>query len=198
MKIVVIAPPRTGSTSLLTSLSQSLNLKVITIPESYIYPDNFKLIEHAINSDNVIVRTGIRVNHGFPIQDFLKFFDYTILLSRKNNDEHKISFANLYYKHFYTNTGYHNVYTKDELPNTMFQSEHFISYFNNNIIIEKQFIKELSDKESIPIIYYEDLYQSSAGPQLIKNLIPELNLDKFLNCISNTKKIRINLEKKII
>lgn len=199
MRILLISPPRTGSTSLVNSLSKSLNLNSYTIPQEYKYPNNFGFINHVMNTENVIFRTHIRINHGFTMEDFVNFFDYTLLLSRRNEDDHKISFANLYYKLIIEKkTDIHELYSKDSIPTSILQSEHFEKCYNDNILIEKQSIKKLSQNKNIPIIYYEDLYQSTNGPQLIKNLIPELDLDKFLHFISNTKKIRINLKKTII
>lgn len=198
MKIIIIGPPRTGSTSLSTALSKSLNLKIVNMPGSYQYPNNFSLIEHIINTDNIIFRTDTKVNHGFVIEDFINFFDYTILLSRRNEDDHKISFANLYYKHFYTHIRNHEIYTKQEIPTSIYQSKHFEKCYNDNILIEKESIKELSKNKDIPTIFYEDLYESLDGYKLITNLISELDSDKFFNFISSTKKIRFNIEKKII
>lgn len=197
MKILLLACPRSGSTTLHKSLSKTLNLNSITIPDNYQYPNHFNLIKHIINTDDIIVRTSVQTNHGFDLQDFIKYFDYTILLSRLNDMEHKVSFANLYYKKIYKKSGWHDIYSQTEIPKKIFDDTNFILYFDS-ILKEKNKLIELSNFLKIPISYYENIYKDESGFQTIKNIIPSINIEILKQHISSTKKLNTKIEYKLI
>jgi hypothetical protein len=198
MRILLLACPRSGSTSLLKSLSKSLNLNHISIdPESFKYSKNKKLISHILKKDNVIIRSSVIINHGMPIIEFISKFDYTILLSRENNEDHKISFSNLYYKKMYNENIVHDTYTLSEIPNYIFELEDFILKFNK-ILEEKKYIENISNLLKLPIIYYEYLYYSKEGTLMLKNFIPEINIFNLEKELLSTKKMRKCIETKLI
>lgn len=197
MKVLLLASPRSGSTTLLKSLSKTLNLKDISISDNYQYPNHFNLIKHIINTDDTIVRTSVHTNHGFDLHDFINYFDYTILLSRLNDMEHKVSFANLYYKNFYKKSGAHDIYSEIEIPKKIYNDANFILYFNS-ILEEKNKLIELSKFLKIPILYYENIYKNKTDFQIIKNIIPSIDIELLKQHILSSKKMNTKIESKLI
>jgi hypothetical protein len=198
MKILLLACPRSGSTSLLYSLSKNLNLYPISInPESYNHTSDKKLISYILEKDNIIVRSSVLINHQMSIIEFISKFDYTILLSRENNEEHKISFSNLYYKKMYNENMVHDTYTLSEIPNYIFELEDFILKFNK-VCEEKKYIENISNLLKLPIIYYEYLYYGKMGISTLKEFIPEIHISDLEKQLLSTKKMRKCIETKII
>lgn len=197
MKVLLLASPRSGSTTLLKSLSKTLNLRDISISDNYQYPNHFNLIKHIIDTDNVIVRTSVNINHGFDLHNFINYFDYTILLSRLNDKEHRVSFANLYYKNFYKKSGPHDIYSEKEIPKKIYSDSKFISYFNS-ILEEKNKLIELSKFWKKPILYYENIYKNETDFKTIKNIIPSIDIELLKINISSSKKMNTKIEYKLI
>lgn len=198
MKILLLACPRSGSTSLLNSLSKNLNLYPISInPESYNHTRDKKLISYILEKDNIIVRSSVLINHEMSIIEFISKFDYTILLSRENNEEHKISFSNLYYKKMYNENMVHDIYTLSEIPNYIFELEDFILKFNK-VREEKKYIENISNLLKLPIIYYEYLYYSKMGISTLKEFIPEIDIFDLEKELSSTNKMRKCIQSRII
>jgi hypothetical protein len=164
MKILLITLPRTGSTSLLKSLSKEYNLKVISEP----FNSSTKNIEEYENfdwqvADEICVKT--HINHkDVPFYlEFIKFFDEVILLSRKdlNACAESLSYAN----HFQSFT---EKYKWIKTPN-----------LNENVKLVKKFdedLKELSKLIKIKVLYYEDLFDINSENRLRKNDIKRKNL----------------------
>jgi hypothetical protein len=194
MKILLICSPRSGSTSLVNSLSKTLNITKINIPDVYEYPKNKSLIDHIISKKDIIVRMNPNHEVGYDLKEFVNFFDHVILLTRRNRNEHFKSFVNLYYKEIIIKNGVHTKYTYDEIPTqlkTKLKSD--INWILLLSGVDK--IKKLSIDINNPILYYEDLYYGD-NVEHINSKISNLNIDLFKSTISQTKKLRISSKEK--
>tara|TARA_B100001175_G_C19499950_1_gene637523 strand:- start:68 stop:697 length:630 start_codon:yes stop_codon:yes gene_type:complete len=184
MKILIISPPRAGSSSLIYSIAELSNYE--SIYEPYIDPliskRKFERAPYPYSvPDNCVVKMlSYQVPKKYGKQN--KFLDYivsvykdydkVILLNRKNEKEHFESLVNLQVKNNRRNWGpkapskpwyYDDI--SDELH--QFDSDLYARY--------RKVIDEISTKLSIPIIYYEDLYGLDRDKSL--KIIKSLDLD---------------------
>jgi hypothetical protein len=154
MKILIIALPRTGSTSLLKKISKDRNLK------SFFEPfDGTNRVMYN-NEDNSVVKT-IICHHPNNFE-LSKEFDKVILLTRKNVLENVESHS---YSTYFSKTKNYNSnkeYFYEKAPDDLFE----LCY--NNVIKWNNDLKELSTKLNIPITYYEDIYDPTDKSRLRK------------------------------
>jgi hypothetical protein len=154
MSILIIALPRTGSTSLLNKLSKERGLKPLFEPF-----DNTGRVKYA-NEKNVVLKT-IICHHSNNIE-LCREFDEIILLSRKNLMECAESHA--YQTHFSKTKNYNsnNPYLYEDTPPQVFElCYRDILKWNNDM-------EKLSSQLNIPITYYEDLYNPNDNDRLRK------------------------------
>tara|TARA_B110000285_G_scaffold228608_1_gene291841 strand:+ start:69 stop:647 length:579 start_codon:yes stop_codon:yes gene_type:complete len=151
MKILIIAIPRSGSTTLMNSIGNSLKLKRIVEP--FNESDNKDVNWDYTPENNVIVKDLIAINVNNPIEfykNYSKLFDKTILLSRKSTQElvESCSFQAL---------------QPNQLPNRwhekyIYTQKGDISGWKNWMIKTKNNLETLSNELNIEIDWYEDLY----------------------------------------
>jgi hypothetical protein len=197
MRILLICTPRSGTNSFISSLSKTMGINQISIPDSYQYPRDKSLIDYLISKENIIVRMNPNHQVGYDIIEFSNLFDVVILLTRKNIDKLYESYVNLFYKEVYIKGAVNSTYDYKDIPNNIKNS--FKNDINwKNVLNGINIINDISDKLNIPILYYEDLYYSNDGINLLKSLLPEINTDVFRNRLSSTKKLRVDIDKKII
>ena len=151
MKILIIALPRTGSTTLLKTLANKYNLTPIMEPQQ---KEGFREDE-----DNIVVKC---ILWKIPQDDvwfnnILKKFDEVILLSRRNLKELTESLA--YFKHNRDIGFEFNMQYFWEMTPNYYDTEQQV--FENN----KKLI-ELSENIGVNITYYEDLYKNSVEGKL--------------------------------
>lgn len=160
MRKLIIAIPRTGSSSLLDRISKKDNLKSIFEPF-----DGTNRFPYSESEDNIVVKTmvfqfpkGVRPANDWLIK-FSKQFDETILLSRRNFKELCESYA-----YFLYNRG--NVFTSNT---------EYVWRLTPNYNIAEYKLKEwsttlhsLSLELDIPITYYEDIYDMNDPNKLRK------------------------------
>lgn len=197
MKILVINPPRTGSTSLVYALSQTLNIKHTNIPDSYTFEENGHLLDKLLTKEDIILRTGPSYNVGCSMEEFSSKFDYTLLLSRRNVEDHYISFVNLYYKYFIVKSNFHDAYDTAEIPTEYFDKVRDSDGWNI-LLKDKGRIENLSKHLNVPVLYYEDLYFSKVGLYTIKSIIPSLEIETFKHNLNTTKRIKVKKAKTIL
>jgi hypothetical protein len=160
MRKLIIALPRTGSSSLLDTISKRDSLKLIFEPF-----DGTNRFPYDESEDNIVVKTMVfQFPKGVkPINSWLKTFsrqfDETILLSRRNFKELCESYA--YFIHnqkdgFTSNTQYVWYPT----PNY-----NVIEYRMKEWVDD---INSLSLDLNIPITYYEDIYDMNDPNKLRK------------------------------
>ena len=164
MKVLLITLPRTGSTTLLKTISEEQNLNPISEPFNDVNGNLEKYKDYNWkNANNICVKTHINHKDTPFYLEFVKIFDAVILLSRKdlNACAESLSYAN----HF------QNFTEKYEWINT--------PNLNQNIKLVKEFNKELENLSkliNIDILYYEDLFNSESEDKLRKNDIKRKNL----------------------
>jgi hypothetical protein len=154
MSILIIALPRTGSTSLLNKLSKERGLKPLFEPF-----DNTDRVKYN-NEKNIVLKT-IICHHPNNI-DLCKEFDEIILLSRKNLLECAESHA--YQTHFSKTKNYNSnkPYLYENIPSDIFE----LCY--RDILKWSDDLEKLSSQLNIPITYYEDIYDRTHSDRLRK------------------------------
>jgi len=163
MSVLIISLPRTGSTSLLYRIAKEKNLKPIFEP--FDGTNRFKYN----NEKNVVVKT-IICHHSDNLE-LSKSFDDIILLSRKNLLECAESHAYRIYFRDIRNFSSNQEYFYEEVPKEIFELcySDIIKWHNQMI--------ELSNKLTIPITYYEDIFDMNSNQKLRKGNKPtKLNL----------------------
>ena len=164
MKILIIALPRTGSTSLLKKISKDRNLKSFFEP----FDGTDRVIYN--NEDNSVLKT-IICHHPNNFE-LSKEFDEIILLSRKNILECAESHAYQTYFSKTKNYNSNNPYYYEQVPADIFE----LCY--NDVLKWNNDLKQLSDKLNIPITYYEDIYNINHSDRLRKG--SKSNIKKLL------------------
>ncbi len=176
MKILIVCPPRCGSTSLLNNLCELTNSK--RVAEPYTNPKELltrKQNEYPLNlNGNYIVKM---VSNQVPEsyrEDFESFitlvykeYSKVILLSRRNLQEHFESYINLRLR--LNKKDVHDSWYIDDIK--PFYNRFDIENFKLKITV----IDIISKKLKIPIIYYEDLYGKDRKKSL--KIIESLNLN---------------------
>ena len=161
MKILIIALPRTGSTSVLNKYSLEYNLK--KIEEPFNIRNLEKLNENDLNQDNIVLKTIIdqipsnETNHINYWFNKCKEFDKVILLSRKDLKACAESLAFLDYNEkngFKHNEKYEWYLT----PNFNKWYEYLISANEDLLILGKLL--------NIETTYYEDIFDLNSKDRL--------------------------------
>lgn len=159
MKILIIALPRTGSTSLMHRLANEKHLKPFFEP----FDGTNRVIYN--NQNNSVVKT-IICHHKNNLE-LINKFDEVILLNRKNLKELIESHS---YQTYFSKRGYdsnsHYVYKTPP--------QDVINLCTSDILNWNEEINYLSDITKIPITYYEDIYNPNDNNRLRKG-----NLDDY-------------------
>jgi hypothetical protein len=160
MKILIIALPRTGSTSLLEKYSKEFNLTSIFEP----YDGSDRFVYNS-NLNDVVMKTMIyHIPYGYSdnINGYIelsKEFDEVILLSRKNLTECAESWA--YLKHFnHKNFNSLMEYVWKNVPN--------LEKHTNDIINWNEELIKIGEILNIKITYYEDIFDSKSNERYRK------------------------------
>jgi hypothetical protein len=147
MSILIIALPRTGSTSLLNKLVKENGFNPLFEPF-----DNSGRVQYNGEKDVVLKTMVCHHPNNFELS---KGFDKVILLSRRNILECVESHAYLTYFSKIRNYNSNLQYFYEEVPLKLFE----LCY--TDIIKRHNDLNELSMKLNIPITYYEDIYNSA-------------------------------------
>lgn len=190
MKILFVCVPRTGSTSFINSLSKSLDIPYISIPDTYSYQLNSSLIESTIKKDRIIFRMSPNNNVGCSLIKFSSFFDKVILLSRLDDEDHYKSLVNLYYREHIIKYGTKGLYVYEDIPqSSLSQIEKVINY--EEIKDQKEQIEQLGLELKQEVIYYEDIFYSDKVTDYLTSEFAEFNREVYENRLAQTKKQRI-------
>jgi len=154
MRILIIAVPRSGSTSLLNKIAKEKNLKPLFEP----FDGTNRVIYNG--EDNVVVKT--IVSHHNDNLNLSKQFDEVILLSRKNVLECVESHA--YHTYFSKKNRYdsNTPYLYEEMPLDIFK----LCY--SDILKWNSDLKQISTIKNVPITYYEDIFDHNSEERLRK------------------------------
>jgi hypothetical protein len=152
MSILIIALPRTGSTSLLNKLAKENNYKPLFEPF-------YGKRREKYNGEKDVVLKTIICHHPNNFE-LSKGFDSIILLSRRNILECVESHA--YHTYFSKIRNYNSdtQYFYEEVPLKLFE----LCY--TDVIKWNNDLNELSIKLNIPITYYEDIYDINSDERL--------------------------------
>ena len=203
MKILIISPPRCGSTSLLNSISVLRNAERIaepyTNPEELISRDPYTYpLSLSKNCVVKMITRQVPIDYGTP-DDFVEFilsiynlYDRVILISRKNFKDHFESYVNLKLK------------LNKEDVHAPWYIEDIKKYIDS--ISKTDFrkfitpISKLSKNLSIPITYYEDLYSLDRNKsyKILENLNIDLNYHKLNYLLNPRFKYRQSSKKNIL
>jgi hypothetical protein len=163
MKILLITLPRTGSTTLLKTISEKQKLNPISEPFNDVNGNSQKYKYYNWkNTNDICVKTHINHKDILFYLEFIKFFDEVILLSRKdlNACAESLSYANHY-------QNFTEKYEWIKTPN-----------LNKNIKLVNEFdaeLEKLSKLTNIKILYYEDLFNTESEDKLRKSNIKVKN-----------------------
>lgn len=161
MKILIISLPRTGSTSLLTSISKNRNLIPLFEPfdgsNRYLYSDDM---------ENIVLKTIVSEHYPENVEDyhtwiieFSKKFDEVILLNRRDLKACAQSHA-------------YSVYNKKRgftsLDPYLWENTPIDELCYSNIVRWNEEINKISIELGIPITYYEDIYDLNSEDRLRK------------------------------
>lgn len=195
MKILILALPRTGSSSLLRKIHKQNYIGFfepygLPAKKNYNYPYPLKELSE---NKNVVVKQmicDIPNVKDFPIEffphphvnptlyvlqqyDFTKYFDKVILLDRKDTIEHLESYIHVLYK-LDKKESVHSKWQKNDVPKEW--TEKIIKENKHNqFYIMKSEILLLSKKLNIDITWYEDLFGNDRKKSL--DIIKSWNLD---------------------
>ena len=191
MRILFVCVPRTGSSSFIKSLSKSLDIPYISIPDSYSYEQNSSFIESSIRKDRVIFRMSPDNNVGYNLKEFCLFFDKVILLSRLDDKDHYESLVNLYYREHIIEYGTKGLYVYEDIPQaSLNEIEKVINY--EEVKDQKKQIEQLGLELKQEVIYYEDIFYSNKVINYLTSEFAEFNREVYENTIAQTKKQRIS------
>ncbi len=191
MRILFVCVPRTGSSSFIKSLSKSLDIPYISIPDSYSYEQNSSFIESSIRKDRVIFRMSPNNNVGYNLKEFCLFFDKVILLSRLDDKDHYESLVNLYYREHIIEYGTKGLYVYEDIPQaSLNEIEKVINY--EEVKDQKKQIEQLGLELKQEVIYYEDIFYSNKVINYLTSEFAEFNREVYENTIAQTKKQRIS------
>ncbi len=152
MRILIIALPRTGSTSLLKKISKEKNLKPIFEPF-----DGSNRVKYN-NENNCVVKT-IICHHSNNLE-LIKNFDEVILLSRRDLNE--LIESHSYQTYFSKVKGYksNNPYIYEKPPEDVY------NICTSDVLNWNEQMIYLSEITNIPITYYEDIFDKNSTERL--------------------------------
>lgn len=152
MRVLIIALPRTGSTSLLDRIAKERNLRPIFEPFSR--KDSYYLDS---TMQNIVVKTIIKQHpDNFALAET---FDEVILLGRRNFKKHLESVSFLHYnipKGYDSNQPYDYVKPPFDVVE---RTQELLNIMNFEL-------QNLSIKLNVPIQYYEDLFDENSPDRL--------------------------------
>ena len=195
MKILILALPRTGSSSLLRKIHKQNYIGFFEpygLPAKKLYNNPYPLTQLFENKKIVVKQMvcDIPNEKDFPVEffphpytnptlyvsqqlDFTKYFDKIILLDRKNITEHLESFIHVKYK-MENNQSAHSNWYKTDLPKKW--RDDFIRENRHSVFYTmKSEMLLLSKKLNIDITWYEDLFGNDRNKSL--EIIKSWNLD---------------------
>jgi hypothetical protein len=194
MKILLIAIPRSGSTTLMKTISSTLKLSKVNEPFNEGLWENVKYDN--VPENNVIVKSLVDIDVPNIINFYKKYsklFDKIILLSRKNTEELIESYAFQEWNRKYLNGKVIN-HGKWQQKYNYVQEGDLDNWTNwtNQMLKNKNDLEIISNELNIEIDWYEDLY--CGDEEKIVNFLNKhkLNVDipKFCNPLNPIHRLR--------
>jgi hypothetical protein len=213
MKLLILASPRSGSTTLTSLIKEHLkekNYKVFYDPFNSKFYDTYKIEGHDFTDykplkkyNNLLVKSIILVNYiEYPTNIFLNedkyiewclsFFDKIIVLDRENKKEQAESFVISETTYRLKGIGWHipKIYNTDTMD---------MGFYNNmfNLLTKtKEKLFDISIKYNLPYFLYENLYCENNKNELDRLFkYFELNPNiEYINEYINNKNRRVRIE----
>jgi LPS sulfotransferase NodH len=216
MKILILATPRSGSTSLVKFVDSHLkleNYKMFIEPYSdsnhkdYFDKSNYETTDPLLKYDSILVKNLLLVGYDeYPTKTFVNvheyfewcsiFFDKILILDRKDKIAQSESFVINETMSRERGINWHTpkIYDLDKL------NQSYLKEMINRYTESSKILHDLSGSQNIPIFYYEDIFLEH-DTDVIKNLLEylgmELLLDKYNEFIlSPDRRVRIEKDHK--
>jgi len=167
LKILIIATPRSGGTSLTEAIGSQnyhqIHEPFLTRKENHEFLEYDEVHWRLQKHDNIVVRTiaqqkppSIKYNITNFHQILAKDFDKVICLDRLNTIEHEQSHINLLWK-IQNNRNVKKKWNIDEIPEEFVDGYYFDNH-HHDLRESKEQLKLTSEVLGVPITWYEDLY----------------------------------------
>jgi len=209
MRILILATPRSGSTSLVKLIDSHIKLSNHTTliePFNYEFNQYLKKIDSILNVENILIKNLFLIGiDDYPIDSFKNvyeyldwcytFFDKIIILDRKDKLAQSESFAINETSMRERGIGWHTpkIYDVDKIEPSYIKTM-FSRYMESSEILHK-----ISYDKKFPIFYYEDIFvehDKSNIRDLFKYLgmeMSDVHYEEYV--LSPYRKIRINKNK---
>jgi hypothetical protein len=218
MKILLLATPRSGSTSLVKFINSHINLsnyKMVIEPfNQIIHPNNKRIntIQCDNESDSILIKNLFLVeNNEYPIESFnnvyeyfdwcYSYFDKIIILDRKDKIAQSESFV--VNETIWRESGID--WHTQKIYDLVKMDKVFLDTMISRYIESSKILFEISKSQNLPIFYYEDIFLEH-NINVVKNLLEYLEMDLILEnynefILSPYRRVRVslnNFEKKMI
>lgn len=176
MKILIIGPPRSGTSSFIRELCDITKYEGIGEPYNYsrsvknYYDYPIKLKDNTV-CKTLTLQTPVEFKNDFLkfIQEFNKYFDKTILLTRLNKEDHILSLLNLKVR-FLKNQNQHNHWYKEDIKDY----RHLVNY-ETDVLPHINAVNRTASLLNLTPIPYEELYGDDREKSL--KIIESFNLN---------------------
>lgn len=216
MKILLLATPRSGSTSLVKFIDSHINTsnyKMVIEPfNKIVHPNNNHIKVIDCELDNILIKNLFLIgNDEYPSESFnnvyeyfnwcYSYFDKIIILDRKDKIAQSESFV--INETIWRETGidWHTqkIYDLSNIDKTFLDT--MVSRYNES----SEILFEISKSQNLPIFYYEDIFLER-NINVIKNILEYLEMDLILEkynefILSPHRRVRVDLnefKKKLI
>jgi hypothetical protein len=194
MKLLIIGLPRSGTTSVMRAISESLNLPHYEEPfyhksnlEKHINFFNFKgdvdlimKVTTLQTPDDCVGEESIRKYWSFLASKF----ERVILMDRIDFDDHLISYANL--KNCLKHHGHR---FKNYDPETVSITEDVISELTDH----KKMMNIISDELKLGVLYYEDIFNPLNDPFKVLGVPYTIRASKYFSPSVRIRGLRNNI-----
>ena len=201
MKICILSTGRAGSTSLYNAFKLHLSNDYYSITEPFNYdmkrmsPIEENQFDYINNCENVLIKSIItQIPPNMDMDSYYEwtfnFFDYVVLLDRRDEKLQSESFAFLRYTN---ETDWH---LKKKRYNMSKVPKEFLNEIHNGVIRFKKILTDLSVKYKHKIYYYEDIFiehNRKIIEEIFKGITNKIDEDIITRLIiSDHMKVRID------
>lgn len=211
MKILLLATPRSGSTSLIKFIDSHISLsnyKMIIEPFNKVVHPNNRLINtlYCTNeSDSILIKNLFLIgNDEYPIESFnnvyeyfdwcYSYFDKIIALDRKDKIAQSESFVvnETIWRENGIDWHTQKVYDLNRIDTS------FLNTMIDRYIESSEVLHKISKSQNLPIFYYEDIFIEH-NIDVVKNILEYLELDFILEnynefILSPYRRVRVDLD----
>ena len=210
MRVLILATPRSGSTSLVRLINSHINLpnyKMVIEPfNNSLYFDGNNTIETLLQYENILVKNLFLVgNDEYPKESFdnvyeyfnwcYSYFDKIVILDRKDKIAQSESFVINETMWREKGVGWHTkkIYDLDGIDKS------YLEIMIDRYIESSEILNDIAYTNNFPIFYYEDIFLNH-NMTVVKKLFEYLEMDLDVEMynkyvISNELQVRIDKNK---